>query len=125
MYIHPIQMIMCQHDSSFERERIIWIHEGRLYRVTTPSHLALIHIKIIPIKIWHKIYGHIHYKIIPSLIQMVKGIPNIKEDHEGVCKGSAIENKTRKPFTSSDTRSKEILDLIDSDVCGPMSNKSL
>jgi len=32
---------------------------------------------------------------------------------------------TRKPFTSSDTRSKEILDLIHSDVCGPMSNKSL
>lgn len=30
-----------------------------------------------------------------------------------------------KPFSNSETRSKEILDLIHSDVCGPMSEKSL
>ena len=55
---------------------------------------------------------------------MVKGIPNIEEYHEGICKGCALGKNTRKPFTSSDTRSKEILDLIHFDVCGPMSNKS-
>ena len=49
-------------------------------------------------------YGHIYYKIIPSFSQTVKGIPNIKEDHEGVCKGCALRKNTRKPFTSSDTR---------------------
>ena len=32
---------------------------------------------------------------------------------------------TRKPFSNSETRSKEILDIIHSDVCGPMSDKSL
>lgn len=31
----------------------------------------------------------------------------------------------KEAFTSSDTRSNEILDLIHSNVCGPMSNKSL
>lgn len=77
------------------------------------------------IELWHRRYGHIHYKIIPSLNQMLNGIPNIKEDREGVCKGCALGKSTRKPFTSSDTRSKEILDLIHSNVCGPMSNKSL
>jgi len=32
---------------------------------------------------------------------------------------------TRKPFTSNETRSKEIFHFIHSDVCGHMSNKSL
>ena len=32
---------------------------------------------------------------------------------------------TIKPFSNSETRSKEILYLIHSDVCGPMSDKSL
>lgn len=71
--------------------------------------------EINPIKLWHRIYGNIHYKI----------IPNIKADHEGVCKGCALGKNTRKPFTSNDTRSKEILDLIHSNVCGPMSKKFL
>ena len=56
---------------------------------------------------------------------MIKGIPNIKEYHDGACKVCALGNNTGKSFTSSDTRSKEILDLIHSDVCGPVSNKSL
>lgn len=81
--------------------------------------------EINPIKLWYRIYGHIHYNIIPSPSQMVKGVPNIKEDHEGVCKGCALEKNTRNPFTISDTRSKKILYLIHSDVCGQMSNNSL
>jgi len=112
-------------DSSIEKAKVIGVCEGRLYRFITPSPQALVHMEINPIELWHKRYGHIHYKRIPSLSQMVKGIPNIKEDHEGVCKGCALGKNTRKPFTSSDTRSKEILELIHCDVCGPMSNKSL
>ena len=36
-----------------------------------------------------------------------------------------MEKHTRNPFHKSETRSKEILDLIHSDVCGFMSDKSL
>eukprot|EP00253_Pinus_taeda_P021955 PITA_21955 len=39
--------------------------------------------------------------------------------------GCSLRKHTRKPFHNSETRSKEILDLIHSDVCGPMSDKSL
>lgn len=56
---------------------------------------------------------------------MVNDIPNIKGDHEGVCNGCDLGNNTRKMFASSDTSSKEILDLIHSDMCLLMSNKSL
>lgn len=46
-------------------------------------------------------------------------------DHEGVCKGCALGKNVKKSFPSSESRSKEILDLVHSDVCGPISMKSL
>ena len=49
----------------------------------------------------------------------------MKLDHEDVCKGCSLGKHTRKPFHHSESRSKEILDLIHSNVCGPMSNKTL
>ena len=49
----------------------------------------------------------------------------MKLDHEGVCKGCSLGKHTRNPFHNSESRSQEILDLIHSDVCGPMSDKTL
>lgn len=83
---------------SIDKAKFIGVHEGRLYRVITPSPQALVHMEINAIKLWHRSYGHIHYKIIPSLSQ----IENIKEDREGVCEGCALGKKTRKPLTRSD-----------------------
>jgi len=90
-------------DSSIENAKVIGVREGRLYRVITPSPQALVHMEINPIELWHKRYGNIHYKIIPSPSKMVKRIPNIKGDHEGVCKGCDLGRNTKKPFTRSDT----------------------
>src|ERR1700722_9810139 len=56
---------------------------------------------------------------------MVEGIPELQSTHEGICKGCALGKNIKKPFPSSSNRSKEILDLIHSDVCGPMPVKSL
>jgi hypothetical protein len=56
---------------------------------------------------------------------MVEGIPKLQSTHEGVCKGCALGKNVKKPFLSSNNRSKEILDLIHLDVCGPMRVKSL
>jgi hypothetical protein len=44
----------------------------------------------------------------------------LKSTHEGICKGCALGKNIKRPFPSSNNRSKEILDLIHSDVCGPM-----
>jgi 5'-3' exoribonuclease 2 len=45
--------------------------------------------------------------------------------HEGVCRACALGKSVNNPFPSSDNRSKEILNLIHSDVYGPMLVKSL
>jgi hypothetical protein len=56
---------------------------------------------------------------------MVEGIPELKSTHEGICKGCALGKNIKKPFPSSNNRSKEILDLIHLDVCGPIPVRSL
>ena len=56
---------------------------------------------------------------------MVEGIPELQSTHEGICKGYALGNNIKKSFPSNNNRYKEILDLIHSDVCGPMPVKSL
>jgi transposase InsO family protein len=63
-----------------------------------------------------------HY---PSSKKMVEGIPELQSTHEGICKGCALGKNVKKSFSSSNNRSKEIQDLIHSDVCGPMLVKSL
>ena len=45
--------------------------------------------------------------------------------HDRVCKGCAKGKNVRKPFPSSDSKTKGILEMIHSDVCGPMPTTSL
>lgn len=56
---------------------------------------------------------------------MVSGIPQIQVGHEGVCQGCASGKNVKGPFPSSSGKSKEILQLIHSNICGSMSETSL
>ena len=42
-----------------------------------------------------------------------------------VCKGCALSKYVKTTFPSSDSRSAKALDLIHSDLCGPLSTTSL
>lgn len=46
-------------------------------------------------------------------------------EHEEGCKGCVLGKNVNKPFPRSESRSKEILDLVHFDVCGPMPVKSI
>ena len=56
---------------------------------------------------------------------MVEGIPKLQSTHERICKECALGKNVKKPFSSNNNRSKEILDLIHSNVCGPIPVESL
>ena len=56
---------------------------------------------------------------------MVKGMPSFDYVHDSICRGCALGKNVKKKFPSSHTRSKGILDLVHSDLCGPMSTPSL
>ena len=53
------------------------------------------------------------------------GLPDMKIKHEGICKGCAKRKNIKNPFRKSETKTKGTLELIHSDVCGPMSSTSL
>ena len=52
-------------------------------------------------------------------------LPSIDFDYNLVCKGCMLGKNLKKSFPHSIRRSKEILELIHFDICGPMSFPSL
>jgi hypothetical protein len=98
---------------------------GGLYVVTGQSIQALTHDAINFGELWHIRLGHLHYKALLDLQNMVCGLPSISLSKNEICKGCMPGKNIKKEFSSSDNRAQGILDLVHSDVCGPMSSPSL
>ncbi|GKF20454.1 retrovirus-related pol polyprotein from transposon TNT 1-94, partial [Tanacetum coccineum] len=77
--------------------------------------------------LWHRRLGHLNFQSLNSIHQknMVGGgLPQIHEI-EGVCEGCALGKQHRKPFPKGVAwRAKEILELVHTDLCGPMRSPS-
>ena len=58
-------------------------------------------------------------------VKLLKVFHKIQEKHEGVCTGCAKGKNTKKTFPSRERKAKGILEIIHSDVCGPMPSSSL
>jgi hypothetical protein len=56
---------------------------------------------------------------------MVRGMHVFHFEHDGIYRGCVLGKNTKKSFPNNNKRSKGILDLIHSDICGPMSTPSL
>ena len=104
---------------------VIGVEEGGLYKLKGSPEQALLHSTIDPCELWHRRFAHLHYRTLPSVSKAVLGIPKLQAKHGGVCKGCAQGKNMKKPFPSSDSKAKGILDIIHSDVCGPMATTSL
>jgi hypothetical protein len=112
-------------DKDLSSATVIGIQERGLYKVPDHPIQALIHDEVNPNELWHQRFGHLHYKALPGLQKMVKGMPDFHFKHDGICRGCALGKNAKKTFPNSDKRSKGILDLIHSDTCGPMSTPSM
>ena len=104
---------------------IIGIEEGGLYKLKGHSNVALTHSTEIACELWHIILAQINYKSLPYVSKVITGLPELKVDHEGVCKGCAQGKNIKNPFPKSDNKAKGILELVHSDVCSPMPSTSL
>ena len=49
----------------------------------------------------------------------------IQFEHDGLCRGCVLGKNVKKSFPSNIKRSKEVLELVHYDICGPMSSPSL
>ena len=52
-------------------------------------------------------------------------MPTFHFDHDCICRGCVLGKNIKKSFPNNNSRSKGILYLIHSDICGPMSSPSL
>jgi hypothetical protein len=105
------------------------VRAGGLYKldVTSKAHHALTSTTM-PIEIlWHQRYGHINH---PDLLllqkkNMVEGFPMLKNE-KVACAGCALGKIHRDEFLSNpDKKKRDVLDLVHTDVCGPMQTRSL
>ena len=78
-----------------------------------------------PSELCHRRLTHVHYRALSLASKAVNGLPEIQTKHEGICKGCAKGNNTKKTFPSSESKAKGFLEIIHSDVCRPMSSSSL
>jgi hypothetical protein len=51
---------------------------------------------------------------------MFTGLSELHVEHGGICRGCALGKNAKGSFPRSDNKSKGILDIVNSDVCGPM-----
>ena len=79
--------------------------------------------------LWHLRYGHLGYDNIKLLCQksMVRGLDlNVKDKFDRSCEGCTMGKQNRLPFPkASQHQSSQPLELVYSDVCGPMSVDSV
>jgi hypothetical protein len=80
----------------------------------------LVHDSDILCDLWHRRLGHLHYRSLLILMGIVTGLPEFSIEQQGVCRGCALGNNSKAIFSSNESRSKGILDLIHLNVSGPM-----
>jgi hypothetical protein len=108
--------------------QVIGVREGKLFRFFFQPLLALAvssdNNKQL-CELWHRRMAHLHHGALGELREVMTGVPQINIEHQDVCRGCALGKFSKTSFLSSDTRSAGILDLVHTDVCGPMTQRSL
>jgi hypothetical protein len=104
---------------------IIGSEENGLYRLKGYSETAMAHAIENSCELWHRILAQINYKALPYICKVVTGLLELKVDHEGVCNGCAQGKNIKNPFLKRDNKAEGFLELIHSDVCGPMPSASI
>ncbi|KAK2352556.1 putative mitochondrial protein [Trifolium repens] len=77
--------------------------------------------------LWHYRYGHLNFKSLNQLSskKMVVGLPLIHTPDK-LCEGCFVSKQPRNSFKNSVySRSKQALDVVHSDVCGPIETSTL
>lgn len=75
-----------------------------------------------PSILWHHRFGHINFNSLSYMCRhnMVRGMPSISKAN-GICEGCTLGKHSREAFPHDKAwRASKVLELVHSDVCGPM-----
>jgi hypothetical protein len=109
--------------SSLASRQVIGVREGKLFRLFfQPLHaLAASSDSSRQLcELWHHRMAHLHHGALGGLREVVTGVPQISVEHQDVCRGCALGKFVKASFPSTDTKSAGIMDLVHTNVCGPM-----
>ena len=82
-------------------------------------------------RLWHERFGHLGYDNLARLPGMVTGIHTTTDEFKaagasnGMCEPCALGKQHRSPFKPSTSAAKQPLELVHTDVCGPLPVTSL
>jgi hypothetical protein len=96
-----------------------------MYKIKGHSEASMTHAIENPCEIWHRILSHINYKVPPYVCKAVTGLLELKVDHEGMCSGCVQGKNIKNHFLKRDNKEEGVLELIHSNVCGPMPSSSI
>jgi hypothetical protein len=65
--------------------------------------------------------GHLHYRVLPILREIVTSLPYLIVEQQDMCRGFSLRKNAKDSFLSNESRSRGILDLFHLDVSGSMS----
>lgn len=75
------------------------------------------------INIWHRRLGHLNHNDVQKLVtkNMVESLPDLVKREIKVCEPCIFGKQSKKPYPKTNgIRSTRVLELIHSDVCGPI-----
>ena len=101
--------------------------DGKLLRmkgIVIPRHSDLAGVvttSISPIILWHVTYGNLNFESLSQLQKqgMVKGLPTFKREN-AKCEACIYGKQSQESFPTSSWRENRRLQLVHSDVCGPL-----
>ena len=76
--------------------------------------------------LWHRRLGNLSFSQINKArrLQVVRGLPNINLPKSIICKSCQFGKQTRVRFNAKEGSSSKPLELIHTDICGPMRKRS-
>lgn len=103
----------------------IMSQEDGIYKLNTPKEKVYYAAETPDVELWHKRLGHLNYRSVIALSKNPATEIKINNTEMNTCVSCIKGKQHRQPFPHSKTKSKELLQLVHSDVCGPMENTSI
>lgn len=103
------------------------VHKSFPIKWNTSQESAMINREKEAMELWHRRFGHVSNSRLQLMHskEMVNGLPKFPVNKE-VCGACKIGKQTRDAFPKeSQTKTKEKLEIVHTDVCGPMQTDSL
>lgn len=119
---HPEKGLLAESEMSMNRMFILPVRCSPATQSENCLHLSSVNQS----QLWHERYGHLNYRSLKLLYdkRMVIGLPQF-QDTSKVCVDCFEGKQQRKAIPKQSTwRAKEVLELIHSDICGPISPAS-